>query len=304
MAFDTYETGDGSPVEIMEFSNGATLIRTANTVRDLVLTGKTYGALSYTLTPFAQSKDTDDNNRTMKVGNDFPVVGLYQGAPTSASTLVTIQRFHDDDPAGQIQNIWNGRIVAINHIEDEVEILLQPVTSGAETTPPDTFSALCNSFLFESPGCTLARDDFRFVGVVNSITNNGLNIQVPNLRAEAAIIDTALAAPLGPLSSAELDIYWQGGYLLSAAGELRDIVEGNVSADPNTVRVNVPFRELLQTDVITVFAGCDLSRATCAKKYNNVLNFQGFPDIPEIDPANTELPAGTRTSTNPFAGPG
>lgn len=305
MAFDPYETGDGSPVEIMEFTNGAAVYYIANTVRDVVIAGRTYIATPYELTPFAQSKDSDDNNRTMKTTNQFPVIGLYQGAPTSSSTYVFIKRYHNDDPGVEVQSIWAGKIVAVNHIDDgEVEILLQPITSGAESTPPDTFSALCNAFLFQTPGCTLQRDDWRYVASVNSITNFGLNIQITGLRDRAVTLDSALAAPLGPLSSGELDIYWQGGYLLTGAGELRDIVEGNVGADPNTVRVNVPFRNLLAGDAITVFAGCDLSRATCAKKFNNVINFQGFPDIPEIDPANTELPTGTRTSTNNFAGPG
>lgn len=304
MAFDTYETSDGSPVELIEFSNGATVIRAANTVRDVLIGGKLYSALAYELSPFAQSKDTDDNNRTMKVGNEFAVIGLYQGAPTSASTRATVWRYHSDDPAKQLQSLWTGRIVAINHVEDEVEILLQPITNGSESTPPDTFSGLCNMMLFQSPGCTLTRANWRHTGVVTSITNNGLNLIVTGLRTQASDLDTALAAPNGPLSSAELDIYWQGGYIETSDGELRDIIEGDVGGDPDEIRVSVPFRNLAVLDVIDVYAGCDLSRATCAKKFNNVDNFQGYPDIPEIDPANSELPPGTRTSGSSFAGPG
>lgn len=300
MAFDPFETGDGSPVELLTFSSGVTEFRYSNTVRDIFVGGRTYQALAYNLTPFAQSKDTDDNNRTLRVGNDMPVIGLYQGAPTSSSTLCNVSRFHNDDPIDQIQSIWSGRIVAINHDDDEVDILLQPVTNGSESTPPDTFSGLCNAFLFQSPGCNLTRDTFRHVGTLQLITNGGLNLQIPGLRAQAAALDAANGGPTGPLSSAELDIYWAGGYIQTGAAELRDIVEGNVGGDPDTVRVIAPFREFVVLDGASVYAGCDLSRATCNKKFNNVLNFQGFADIPEVDPANTALPPGTRETSGGF----
>jgi len=301
MSFDAYETADGSPVEVIEFSNGLTTIRVANTVRDITVSAKLYSSLTYTLTPFAQSKNSDDNNRTMVVSNQFAVIALYQGAPTSSSTRVQITRFHNDDPAKQLQSIWAGRIVAINHIGSEVEILLQPITNGSESTPPDTFSALCNAMLFQSPGCNLARSNFRHIGTVSSITNGGLNLIINNLRNQAAALD---AGVLGALSAGDLDIYWQGGYIETPDGEIRDIVEGNVGADPDEVRVNLPFRSLLNGGGVNVYAGCKLDRGTCKNKFNNVINFQGFPDIPEIDPANTELPSGTRVSTNAFAGPG
>ena len=33
-------------------------------------------------------------------------------------------------------------------------------------------------------------------------------------------------------------------------------------------------------DAFTVFAGCDLAKATCASKFNNAANFKGFPYVP------------------------
>ncbi len=300
MAFDPFETGDGSPVEILTFTNGFESFRYANTVRDITVGVQVFEALAYKLSQFAQSKDTDDNNRTMRVGNDWPVLALYQGAPTSASTLVSVQRFHDDDPAQELQSIWNGRISAVNHVEDECDVLLQPVTNGSESTPPDTFSALCNAFLFQSPGCNLSRDDWRHVGTVTAITVGGLVLTIPGLGAQAAALDAAQGGPTGPLSAAELDVYWQGGYIETGGGELRDIVEGNFGGDPDKVRVVLPFRSVAVLDGVQVFAGCDLSRPTCNKKFDNVLNFQGFADIPEVDPANTELPVGSRETSGGF----
>ncbi len=302
MAFETFETGDGSPVELITFQSGPQFFFVANTVFPFVHGATSFLPLAYTLSPFGQSKDSDDNNRTMRVPNTFGVVNLFNGILTSNSIQVTVERVHLDDPAQDRQIIWKGRIVAVNHIENDVELLLQPVTSGTEATPPDTFSALCNAFLFESPGCTLSRDDFRFVAQVDAVSADGLQLTVNGLRARAVVLDAAQGGPTGPLSAAELDIYWQGGYVLMDSGEIRDIVEGNAGGDPDVVRIIMPLRDITVLDALTVYAGCDLTRSTCDKKFDNVLNFQGYPDIPEIDPANTELPPGTRTSASRFAG--
>ena len=38
-----------------------------------------------------------------------------------------------------------------------------------------------------------------------------------------------------------------------------------------------------QGDTIQLIAGCDKRMETCRLKFNNLLNFQGFPDIPGED---------------------
>jgi len=303
MTFAAFETNDGSPTELVTFANGAEAFYYANTVRAITVGATTYQPLAYTRGPFTQSRDSDDSNINMTVPRNAPVVNLYGGVLTSNKTTVQFQRFHrDDTPTPQLQVVWKGEVASLEHVEDQVNMLLTPLTRGNEQTPPDTFSALCNSFLFASPGCNLNRIDFRHIGTVSGVTADGLGITITNLRSQAAAVDAAQGGPTGPLTSGELDAYWQGGYIQNADGETRDIVEGNYQAVPDRVRVIMPFRSIAVLDVVNVYAGCDLTLATCHKKFNNAINHQGFPYIPEIDPANTELPPGTRKSPTKFAG--
>ena len=302
MAFVDYETTDGSPVELLTFSNGLQTFFRSNTVAPIQILGRLFLPLAYKRTQYSQSKDSDDNNITMRVPREFEVVGLYGGVLTSNVTLVTIERFHLDDPAQQLQVAWKGQIVSVDRQEDEAKLLLQPITSGAEATPADTFSGLCNSFLFDG-GCRLARDDWRFIATLTSVSADGLELVFNGLRTQAASLDAGQGGPTGPLTSGELDVYWQGGYVQTGAGELRGIVEGDVNSDPDRVRIDLPFRDFAVGQGANVYAGCDLTIATCHKKFDNAINHQGFPYIPEIDPANTELPIGTRTSESKFAGP-
>ena len=303
MPFADYETADGSPIELITFRNGPNEQNVSNTVAPVQVGAITFLPLAYTRTSYSQSKDTDDNNITLTVPQSFPVVGYYGGVLTSNITTVTIERYHLDDVTQQLQVAWKGQIVSIDRAGDDAKLLLQPLTSGAEVTPPDTFSSLCNVFLFQSPGCTLTRDSWRLVATLASVSVDGLELVFNGLRAQAAALDAAQGGPTGPLTSGELDTYWQGGYIATGGGETRSIVEGNMASDPDRVRVDLPFRDFNVGQGASVYAGCDLLLATCHKKFANALNFQGYPYIPEVDPANTELPPGQRKSVNKFAGP-
>jgi uncharacterized phage protein (TIGR02218 family) len=303
MSFDAFETADGSPAELVTFRNGSDAFYYANTVRSVVIGSNTYAPLTYERGPFTQSRDTDDSNINMKVPRDAAFVNLYGGVLTSNRTTVTFERFHRDDGATpELQVVWKGEIASLEHVDNDVNVLLTPLTRGNNLTPPDTFSAVCNAFLFASPGCNLDRTNFRHIGSVAAITADGLGITVNGLRTQAGVVDGLQGGPTGPLSSGELDVYWQGGYIQNAAGETRDIVEGNYQADTDRVRIIMPFRSIAVLETVSVFAGCDLALATCHKKFNNAINFQGFAYIPEVDPANTELPPGSRTSPSKFAG--
>jgi len=301
MTFDAFETSDGQPVELLTFANGTQVFRRTNANKLLVVGPNTFLPLAYTRSAFSQSNDTDDSNVNLTTPGDFEVVGLYSGAITSSLTSVTIQRFHLNDPANELQILWKGNIVSIQRVDTQAEMLLQPLSSGKEETPRDTYQSLCNSFLFESPGCTLTRTDWRFQGLADAIDSTGFLITVNGLRAQAAILDTAQGGPTGPLSSDELDTYWQAGIIETGAGEIRDVVEGNVGGNPDVVRIISPFRDLNVTDPLDVFAGCVHTIEICHKKFDNAINHQGFPNVPEVDPSNTELPVGTRTSSGGFA---
>lgn len=44
--------------------------------------------------------------------------------------------------------------------------------------------------------------------------------------------------------------------------------------------LDLPVRDIAASDGFTVTAGCDKSREMCQARFENILNFRGFPDIP------------------------
>lgn len=303
MTFDAFETADGSPVELLTFSNGLLNFRFTNTILPITIGSFVFEPLAYTRTAWSQSKDQDDNNVRLTAPNDWTVAELYQGRLTSSQTSATIQRFHADDPAEELQVAWKGQIVALQYTGDDVEVLMEPITKGGKRTPPDTFSFQCNAFLFETPGCNLTADDFKFVGTATSIDPTGLILTFSGLRLQAVALDLIFGGPPGSLTAAELDTYFEGGFIRTGANEIRDIIEGDVAGDPDAVRIPIPFKSFVAGEGASVFAGCKLDIDICQRKFDNAINFQGYPYVPIIDPANTELPPGTRTSPTKFSGP-
>ncbi|WP_120500966.1 DUF2163 domain-containing protein [Roseovarius sp. EL26] len=74
--------------------------------------------------------------------------------------------------------------------------------------------------------------------------------------------------------------------ILSGAAEgLSGLIKRDrVDADGRLVELWHPLRaEILAGDLLRLDTGCDKRGETCRKKFNNYLNFQGFPDIPGDD---------------------
>jgi uncharacterized phage protein (TIGR02218 family) len=78
--------------------------------------------------------------------------------------------------------------------------------------------------------------------------------------------------------------YFKGGVLTWTSGnndglsmEVKEFID-------SAVELALPMGQSVQPgDTFTVVAGCDKTRETCLGKFNNILNFRGFPDLPGQD---------------------
>jgi uncharacterized phage protein (TIGR02218 family) len=73
--------------------------------------------------------------------------------------------------------------------------------------------------------------------------------------------------------------------LSGAAAGLLGAIKADALADDHRVLTlwsQFPL-PLLAGDQVRIVAGCDKSADTCVAKFDNLLNFQGFPDIPGED---------------------
>lgn len=83
------------------------------------------------------------------------------------------------------------------------------------------------------------------------------------------------------------DGYFRGG-ILNLSGEY-----GYITSDVgNVITLQYAVPGLSVSDVIQVAPGCDLNQNTCNSKFNNILNFGGYPYISPDNPFGGN--AGTR----------
>ncbi|WP_439155835.1 DUF2163 domain-containing protein [Yoonia sp.] len=84
------------------------------------------------------------------------------------------------------------------------------------------------------------------------------------------------------------DRWCEGGFLevlTGAATGLREVIKHDrISADARAITLWQPIRGAVAAgDQVRLIAGCDRRAGTCAVKFANLINFQGFPHIPGED---------------------
>ncbi|RVV99005.1 DUF2163 domain-containing protein [Mesobaculum littorinae] len=117
----------------------------------------------------------------------------------------------------------------------------------------------------------------------------GVDLADPAFSAE---VDVAAVTPEGRLRLPGLDGYaphwFEGGRLHVLSGR----AEGLVAVIKNDrlrdgLREIEPWAEprggLAAGDRVRIVAGCDKSRSSCVEKFNNIINFRGFPQVPGED---------------------
>jgi hypothetical protein len=300
MAFADYETTDGRPVELLTFRNGLNEYRYTNANNNVFNGAFEHEPLAYRRTAPSQSKDSDDSQLRITLPGQNPVALLYREILQSNITTLTIERYHVNDPAGDVQVFWKGQLGSVTVNDGEATMLCIPFTQGTDEIPRYTYQGLCNYFLFEGETCRVVKNDFRYVATITGILEPTL-IQVSGLRVQAGLLDAGVS---GALSSEELDQYWLNGYCRVQSGEFRRIVDNPAGTgsplDPDVIQIPFPFISANAGDTIEVYAGCKRDTDTCVRKYNNLENYGGWPTVPVVNPFTTELPPGTRKTSGGF----
>lgn len=162
---------------------------------------------------------------------------------------------------GSIGEIRRGRVAFVAEVRSMAHVLNQTVGRSYQAT------------------CDAALGDGRCK----------INLNAPAYRGTG----TVLAVPRGRVfTTLGLGGYAPGWFALgflewtSGANAGRRVEVMMHEVDGGTARLTLiaePVRALSPGDGFAIFAGCDKRIETCAAKFDNVVNFRGFPDIPGTD---------------------
>ena len=279
MSFAPIETSreGGNVLNLYTFIFGATVTRFTSFNRDIVFAGVSWTAIQISNSPIQASVEDAINAVKITVTIDNPIAEQFIANVPGRVGSVTIERAHADDPAEERIRDFTGFIAQVSFEGDlEATMTCKPATSIFKRTGPRiTYMALCNHVLYDAR-CKILRSgdpagEFTLTGNVISISGN--DIDVAGVTAKG----------VG---------FFDGGFVKTPSGG-DDDARLVLSSSGDTLTLLLPFSvAVLGTDV-DVFAGCTHDLAICLTKFDNVINYGGFPFVPRKNPFNATLRGGS-----------
>lgn len=159
---------------------------------------------------------------------------------------------------------WKGRQVSQKPIGNELHIIVESVfTSLRRPGLRARYQKTCRHALYGTYGCKLSVETYAYTSTVSSIS--GLNIEVAG-------------------ASLQSDGYYLGGMIRALSDNSLRWIVNHVGDILTLVR---PFEQLEDDGIgasVKIYPGCNHTRPICISKFNNVLNYGGFPWIPSKNP--------------------
>lgn len=262
MSYTTYETSDdlGCPVELYEFTQGSVRWTYTTHAETIVRLGQEYITCPIVRDSLKQTTDIFKDSLALSFPRDSEFANQFIAFSPELPTTLTIYRGHLLDPASEYIVYWKGRIASCKTSGNTIDLQCESVyTSIRRPGLRAQFQLTCRRTLYLR-GCNVNRELYAHTGTVLSIADS-IKITVSG-------------------SSVYGDGWFTGGMLKTDDDVLRFITNhvGDV------VTIARPLTTLQGNQDVVLYPGCDHLKETCASKFNNILNFGGFPWIPTRNP--------------------
>lgn len=252
---------DGQPIECYKFTyQGVNYLYTSH-CRDVEIIfpggqSEKYIAEYIERPAIKPASKGDTDSMVIDVSKDHVIAKLWQGPPPETPVTVKIYRLHEQDHS-KVDVVFYGRISQANFSEDSKCHLAAKLENWlSKEIPSGKRQYFCNNVIFDTK-CRLVKADWLVDAVVDQVT--GLYVYSPKF-AEYP------------------DDYFTGGSFYYA-GNVRMISEH----EGDRVKLKYPFISAPRND-IQLTPGCNHLFRTCALKFQNTLNFNGFPYVAPTDP--------------------
>lgn len=233
--------------------------------RDLVVDGLTYLARSgFTATQVAQTLGLSVDNLNVEgaissdtINEDDLADGAYDGAE------VTLLWVNWSDPT-MYQVLSKGFIGEVKRQETAFSAEFRSLAQKLAQKTGRTYQRTCDAVLGDGRcKVNLTSPTFRGTGTVTSSSGRNLVVSGLGSYADGWFTHGTLTFTSGSNSGMSFEVKQHSG----TAIQLWEV-------PPTTV---------LSTDAFFITAGCKQDMDTCRDKFNNLLNFQGFPYVPGTD---------------------
>ena len=283
MSYAAKETGiyTGNPIELYRFADAADADLALYTSGDVetVYSGKTYTPYTISRGNVRLATDLNSDKLMLRVPRDNAVAALFISYSPQDSVWLTIYRLHRDD--GNAITIWKGRVRGASWQGSQATLECEPLSGLLKRyCLRASFQALCNHQLGDAR-CTVDFDDTNadgmpfsiradLIGAVTIGAVTGLVYQSDDLKDLAG-------------GGGYKDTWFTGGFAVDlVTGERRLIVVHDGTT--GNITLWQAFSGVGVGDEIDVYAGCPRSADACVERFDNLVNFGGFPAMPAVNP--------------------
>lgn len=262
MSFEGFEEGpEGYPVELYKFDRGLSqsyYYTSADADREYQ--SNNYETLQIQRDAIEVNSEMERASIKVRLQRDAGVLNNFIGFPPTEIINLTIFRYHENDGVTpEVVVVWQGRVLAANWEGSQASIDCEPVfTSLKRPGLRRKYQAQCPHILY---GAKCKLDRFVYAVTTNLTAVNGAVVTSP---------DFAIAAD-----------YFFGGYMSFDNREFRTIIGDDGAGNLTLAHVQ---GEITVGSQVQAFPGCAHNLADCKDKYNNILNYGGFPYVPGVNP--------------------
>ena len=267
MSYQAHESAEytGQPVELYFFSHSATEWRytsasheVAPPVSSPMSTAGTYLPVSIKRNALAQSSEAGRSTLMLDVPRDLDLLAHFRGVPLPGSVSLTVARYQQRDDGYESVILWTGRVLGVSWSADSARLECEPASvSLARNGLRQLYARTCTHVLYDSLCKATA---------------------TPVVNAVFGFAGNTLALSPGSMLPGE----FAGGWVETPAGERKTMIMANTDTNITLLTLSL----FTEGEVLHLYRGCDKTMATCEARFNNLLNYGGFPFIPNKNPFN------------------
>jgi hypothetical protein len=250
------------PVELFRFVQDGTVNTFTSADEDVVYLAETYSAIAIGRSKIESKNELSKANIDVSLGINNSVARGWMNAQSELPLVLTI--FQQNELGTNV--IWKGRHASTKPRTADIAFTFESIfTSLRRPGLRARFQRNCRHALYRR-GCGLAKATFAEVREATAVSADGLVVTIP----------TAVADPAGDYFT---------GMLEAADGTLRFITV-HAGASITLARPIASLVTALGSGPVnvTLYPGCDRSRARCAGRFSNLANNGSFPFIPIRNP--------------------
>ncbi len=257
------------PIELYEWTAGLVSTRYNSSEGDFVFGGFTWLARTLIRNSFGKMVETEQSMLEVKMPVTDAIASQYVGIQPADRVDLVLSRVHEGASPQTALVIFRGFVTSFAAKDELATLSLKPFNELFQREMPrQTYQGLCNHVHYDSRcGVIESTSPNQLIGTVISQQNNGEIINVPGAGAVADNKSPAQA--------------FKGGFVRNqSATDFRLVLD----QDGDDLTLLLPFSSSVLGSEVVLQRGCDRSVVTCVSKYNNMINYGGFPHVPTTNP--------------------